>query len=195
MWEVLWEQITLVNILSVLLFIASIWLLVIIVKKKSGYMFRAIVFFLLVLLALIYFQQSDAKKYTINDIRLAVFPEKPPEYQYELKRNTRDIVARYSFYGLKPRISLTMDPSGKYFHITNTASVNTILNYLELPGVKSGAKELAYITGSLHDINLYRWDDYPRGILIIERTLCRNRQTLETYNCVDKITIKKRYRK
>ena len=48
-------QITLVNLLSVMLLIASVWLLIIIVKKKTGYMFRGMVFFLFVLLALIYF--------------------------------------------------------------------------------------------------------------------------------------------
>ncbi|MBN1224440.1 MAG: hypothetical protein JXB23_14425 [Candidatus Aminicenantes bacterium] len=188
-------QITLINILSVLLFIASIWILVIIIGKKSGYMFRAMVFFLFVLLALIYLQQSEAKKYTLNDLKLAVFPTSTPNYHYDFVRDDGDVVARYTFHDPKPRISLSMDPSGKYFHINNTASVNSILDYLKLPRVKSGVKELAFVTGSSYDINLYRWEDYSRGILILERTLCRSKRNLETFICVDRITIKKRYRK
>lgn len=187
-------NISLITILSLLLFIASIWLLLIIIQKKTGYIFRAIVFFLFVLLALIYFQQSDVNKYTLNDLRLAVFPKKMPHYLFELVEDRGDVVARYTFYDPKPRISLSLDKSGKYFHIANVATVNHILDYLNLPRVKSGVKELAFITGSNRDISLYRWENYSRGVLILERTICRNKKTLETYNCVDKITIKKRYR-
>jgi len=187
-------HLNLITILSVLLFIASIWLLLIIIQKKTGYMFRAMVFFLFVLLSLIYFQQSDVKKYTLNDLRLALFPERAPHYQYELVEDQDDVVARYTFYDPKPRISLSMDSSRKYFHIASAATVNHTLDYLNLPRVKSGVKELAFITGSNRDISLYRWEDYSRGVLILERTICHNKKTLGTYHCVEKITIKKRYR-
>jgi hypothetical protein len=188
-------HISLITIFSVLLFLASFWLLLIFLQKRREYMFRAIVFFLFVLLALLYFQQSDVKKYTLNDLRLVFSPERTANYQYDLVEDQGDVVARYTFYDPKPRISLYMDPSGKYFHIANPASVNHILDYLNLPRVRSGVKELAFVTGSPRDIELYRWEDYPRGILILERTLCRNKKTLDTFNCVDKITIKKRYSK
>lgn len=189
------EQITLVNILSVLLLIASIWLLVIIVQKKTGYMFRGMVFFLFVLLALIYFQQSDAKKYTISDIKSALFPKKSLTLNYHTEENSqRGTVARYVFDEPIPRIPVSMDADGKYFHITNIKAINEILSRMGLPQVKKGAQELVSITGSDSHKNLYRWDDYPKGILILERTICKNKQTLETFNCLVTITIRQKYR-
>lgn len=189
------EQITLVNIFSVLLLIASIWLLVIIVQKKTGYMFRGMVFFLFVLLALIYFQQSDAKKYTISDIKYALFPKKSLTLNYHTEEDSqRGTVARYVFDEPIPRIPVSMDADGKYFHITNIKVINEILSRMGLPQVKKGAQELISITGSISHKNLYRWDDYPKGILILERNICKNKQTLETFNCLATITIRQKYR-
>ncbi|MGD8537173.1 MAG: hypothetical protein PVI66_00500 [Candidatus Aminicenantes bacterium] len=188
-------QITLVNILSVLLLIASIWLLLIIIQKKTGYMFRGMVFFLFVLLALIYFQQSDAKKYTLSDIRYALFPVKSLMLNYHTEEDSHvGTIVRYVFDDPKPRIPVSMDKSGKYFHITNITIVNEILSEMRLPRVKKGAQELVSITGSSAHKNLYRWEDYPRGILLLERTICRNRETLDTFNCLAAITIRKKYR-
>lgn len=188
-------QITLVNILSVMLLLASIWLLVIIIQKKTGYIFRGMVFFLFVLMALIYFQQSDAKKYTLSDIRYALFPIKNLTLNYHTEEDSNPgTIVRYVFDDPKPRIHLSMDKSGKYFHITNITVLNEILKRMGLPRVKSGAKELASITGSNSQQNLYRWEDYPRGILMLERTICKNRQTLESFNCLVSITIRQKYR-
>ncbi len=188
------EQITLVNILSVLLLIASIWLLVIIVQKKTGYMFRGMIFFLFVLLALIYFQQSDAQKFTISDIKYALFPKKSLTLNYHTEEDSqRGTVARYVFDEPIPRIPVSMDADGKYFHITNIKVINEILSRMGLPQVKKGAQELVSITGSTSHKNLYRWDDYPKGILILERNICKNKQTLETFNCLATITIRQKY--
>ena len=188
-------QITLVNILSVLLLIASIWLLIIIIKKKTGYMFRGMVFFLFVLLALLYFQQSEAKKFTLSDLRYALFPVKILTLNYHTEEDSQvGTIVRYVFDDPKPRLPVSMDANGKYFHITNITVLNSILSQMRLPPVKKGVHELASITGSASHINLYRWEDYPRGILLLERTLCRNRETLETFNCLASITIRKRYR-
>lgn len=188
-------QITLVNILSVMLFIASIWLLVIIVQKKTGYMFRGMVFFLFVLLALIYFQQSDAKKYTISDIKLALFPKKSLTLNYRTEEDSyRGTIVRYVFEEPMPKISVSMDKDGKYFHITNITAINEILSMMGLPLVKKGARELVSITGSSSHKNLYHWEDYPRGILVLERTICKNKETLETFNCLASVTIRKKYR-
>ncbi|NOR13801.1 MAG: hypothetical protein GQ545_11160 [Candidatus Aminicenantes bacterium] len=188
------EQITLVNILSVLLLIASIWLLVIIVQKKTGYMFRGMIFFLFVLLALIYFQQSDAQKFTISDIKYALFPKKSLTLNYHTEEDSqRRTVARYVFDEPIPRIPVSMDADGKYFHITNIKVINEILSRMGLPQIKKGAQELVSITGSTSHKNLYRWDDYPKGILILERNICKNKQTLETFNCLATITIRQKY--
>jgi len=187
-------QITLVNILSVLLLIASIWLLVIIIQKKSGYMFRAMVFFLFVLLALIYFQQSDAKKYTIYDVKSALFPKKSLALNYQTEDDSQHgTIVRYVFDEPMPKIPVSMDKDGKYFHITNITVLNKILSRMGLPQVKKGAQELVSITGSNSHKNLYRWEDYPRGVLVLERTICKNKQTLDTFNCLASLTIRKKY--
>ncbi len=187
-------QLTLVNILSVLLLIASVWLLVIIIKKRTGYIFRAMMFFLFVLLALIYFQQSDAKKYTLSDVRYALFPKKGLTLNYYIDEDAPGEIVQYIFEDPKPRIPLSMDANGKYFHITNITVINEILDRLQLPRIKKGAKELALITGSSSHVDLYRWDDYPLGVLIIERTLCRNKDTLATFNCLASVTVKRKFR-
>lgn len=187
-------QVPLTAILSVLLFISSIWLLVIIIQKRSGYMFRAMVFFLFVLLALIYLQQSDAKKYTIKDVKLALFPETTPVYNYSKEEGTGDVLVTYFFSDPRPRLHLTMERAGKYFHITNVSSINKVLSHLRLPLLKSGVRELSSITGLATDNMTYRWNDYPKGALIIYRTLCRTRETLDAFNCLDRIIIMRKYR-
>jgi hypothetical protein len=188
-------QISLVNILGFLLLIASIWLLIIIVKKKTGYVFRGMVFFLFVLLALIYFQQSDARKYTFSDIRYALFPERTLTLNYHTEEDSHvGTIVRYVFDDPKPRIPVSMDEDGKYFHITNITVINEILSKMRLPQVRKGVNELISITGSSSHKNMYRWNDYSRGVLLLERTICKNRQTLETFNCLVAITIRKRFR-
>lgn len=151
-------------------------------------------FFLFVLLALIYFQQSDAKKYTLSDVRYALFPKKGLTLNYYIDEDAPGEIVQYIFEDPKPRIPLSMDANGKYFHITNITVINEILDRLQLPRIKKGAKELALITGSSSHVDLYRWDDYPLGVLIIERTLCRNKDTLATFNCLASVTVKRKFR-
>jgi hypothetical protein len=86
-----------------------------------------------------------------------------------------------------------MDKDGKYFHITNITVINEILSRMGLPLVNKGAQELVSITGSSTHKNLYRWEDYPRGVLILEKTICKKKQTLETFNCLASVTIRKKY--
>ena len=76
---------------------------------------------------------------------------------------------RYYFETPGPKLSLDFDPKTQYFHIKDVYSVNRILEYLELPKVKVAVRELASLTGSRNDLTLYRWEDYPLGILTVER--------------------------
>jgi hypothetical protein len=82
-----------------------------------------------------------------------------------------------------------MDPKQNYFHIKNVDSVNRVLEYLGLPKVKKAVPELASITGSRNDLYLYRWEDYPLGILTITRDICQDRDRLESYQCIVAVTI------
>ncbi|MCJ7642862.1 MAG: hypothetical protein MUP28_00115, partial [Candidatus Aminicenantes bacterium] len=82
---------------------------------------------------------------------------------------------------------------GRNYHITDIEPVNRILTYLGLPEVKTGVKELAAITGRLADVNSYRWENYDGRILIIERGLCQDMNSLERYHCVVSIMVRDRY--
>ena len=99
---------------------------------------------------------------------------------------------RYYFEVPGPSLSLKLDPKTQYFHIKNVYSVNRILEYIGLPKVKTAVQELASLTGSRNDINLYRWDDYPLGILTIERGICQDRDRLDSYPCIVTIMLLER---
>jgi hypothetical protein len=86
-----------------------------------------------------------------------------------------------------------MDKTGKYFHIKNPASINRILRFLNLPEVEEGIPELGSITKSRFDLSQYRWDNYPPGILTIEKVLCPDTDSLVTFHCIITLTINNRY--
>ena len=90
------------------------------------------------------------------------------------------------------KINLTLGDNEKNYHITDIEPVNGLLTKLGLPPVKTGARELSSITGRPIDVNHYRWDDYPLGVLILERGLCQNKNSLERYHCVTVLSVQSR---
>ena len=64
-----------------------------------------------------------------------------------------------------------------------------MLRHLNLPEVKEKVPELASVTRSKRDANLYKWEDYLEGILILERTLCQDPESLEVYQGVANIRL------
>ncbi|UCE42009.1 MAG: hypothetical protein JSV17_03250 [Candidatus Aminicenantes bacterium] len=184
-------MISLTTAASVLLILAATWLVILIIKRQHEYVFRAMLIMLILLLGLIFLRQHEAGKLTWPDIQLKIFPEKSVEYIYtEKKTYTRgQQVTRYVFHEPQPRLSLRLDPSGAYFHITDLKPVNDMLKHLNLPEVKETVSELASITGSKRDANLYKWENYAGGTLILERTLCQDPESLEIYQGVSNIRI------
>jgi len=191
--EAILEYLTLTKIIGVLLFLASFWLLRIILKNDRRNLFRGVILFLFFLMVLLYVHQSDAHKLTVADVRDMVFPERPLELNYYVRqgKGSASNITTYYFEGPQPRLKLTLDVNGKHLHITNPDSLNKVLNALRLPEVKTGARELVSITGSQLHASLYRWDDYPRGTLIVEKTIYQNRETLESYPCISSIQIRR----
>ncbi|HZX09335.1 MAG TPA: hypothetical protein VFG01_00170 [Acidobacteriota bacterium] len=189
-------SITLPDALAFLLFLSSFWLLKILIKGEKENFIRGAILFLFLLLGLIYLNQSEAKKITLSDVTSTVFPKKEPVYNYTVEKGqTKDMgeYTRYIFKDPKPKLDLKMDPSHRYFHMNDPSSLNKVLDELGLPKLKSGNKELASITGSRNDIYLYRWDDYPSGILIMERTTCIDKSSVTRYHCLSVITLINRY--
>ncbi len=186
------------NIVLVLMGLCVIWAIRVLVKSETENFLRAALFLIFLEVALYYLQHTDLERLTWGDFKAQVkgtfFPEKMPSYVYEKNEagsTGRNFVV-YSFEPPAPRLSLSIDSDRKYFHISDIGPINRTLEFLGLPKVKTAVKELASITGSQLDINLYRWNDYPLGVLTIERGICQDRDRLESYQCILKITIGRR---
>ena len=191
--EAILEYLTLTKIIGVLLFLASFWLLRIILRNDRRNLFRGVILFLFFLTVLLYINQSDKHKISLADVRDMAFPEQPLELDYYViqgKGNASGITTYY-FRNPQPRLKVKVDDNGKHLHITNPDSLNRVLSALKLPEVKTGARELASITGSQLHASLYRWEDYPLGILIVEKTIYQNRETLESFPCISNIQIRR----
>ncbi len=184
-------MISLTTAASVLLIIAAIWLIVLIIKRQNDYIFRAMMIMLILLLGLIFLRQHEAGKLTWPEIKLRLFPGKAVVYDFSVRKSfvagKQEI--RYAFNEPQPRLSLRLDPSGTYFHITDLKPINDMLKHLNLPEVKEKVPELASVTRSKRDANLYKWGDYLEGILILERTLCQDPESLEVYQGVANIRL------
>lgn len=184
-------MVSLTTAASVMLILAAIWLIILIIKRQHDYIFRAMMIILILLLGLIFLRQHEAGKLTLPDIKIRLFPGKPVVYNFTVRKafvgGKQEI--RYVFNEPQPRLALRLDPSGGYFHIADLRPINDMLKHLSLPEVKEKVPELASVTGSKKDSNLYRWEDYPDGILIVERTLCQDPDSMEVYQGIARVRI------
>jgi len=180
----------------VLLALCSLWLLKVIIKKQGEILFRASLFFIIVFLIFIFFQRSEIGGWTIPEIKQNIFPEKFPPLNYQIESGSAfgEFRKKYIFNDPRPKLVLSLDSKGDFLHLKRISSLNAVLKGLDLPPVKHGADELASITGLRNDIRHYRWDDYPLGVLIVERDLCQYRKSLESYHCLVSLTIKSKGR-
>ena len=189
---------TLKIIVLALIGIAVIWLIRILVKKEYENIVRTLLIGALLGGAYYYLENTKLEKVHPSDIknqlRETFFPEKLPNYIYHKDEgnDANGSYLRFFFESPGPRLSLELDPSGKYFNIKDLYSINRILKYLGLPEVSRRVPELASVTGSANDINIYRWNDYERGILTVERAICQDRDMLESYQCISNIMIARR---
>ncbi|MBS3819248.1 hypothetical protein KGY73_07060 [bacterium] len=189
------QKITLTTATSAFLIIASLWVLKLIIQGQHRFIGRALMVFFLFLLGLIYLQQSETGKITLTELKQKAFPPKTPEYNYQKEEGSMDFgtYERYIFHNPKPKISLKLDKSGDYFYISNVSSLNSVLEYIGLPKVSKGAPELSSITHSRMDVNHFRWKNYAQGVLLVEKSLCREKNSLQTFHCISTITVKKGY--
>jgi hypothetical protein len=189
---------TLKTIVLALIGISVIWLIRILVKKETENIARTLLVGALLGGAYFYLQNTKLETLHFSDIKNQIkdtfFPEKPANYIFhrEERNDASGNYIRYFFESPGPRLSLELDPSGKYFNIKDLYSINRILKYLGLPEVDRRVPELASITGSANDINMYRWDNYEMGILTVERAICQDRDMLESYQCIANVLITRR---
>ena len=183
------------TIFTILLVFSSLWLLRIILSKEKRSLFRAVILFLLFLMTLVYLQQSNSEKISLSDFTALFSSRSADKYTYHVERGHtgRLQYTRYVFEAPLPKLKLSLDESGKYFHLRNFAPVNRILAQLNLPLIHKGVPELNSITGADLDKYHYRWDDYPPGILVLEKTTIQGTTTFDKLHCVANITITRRY--
>lgn len=187
--------ITLNMIISTLLVLISLWLIVLIIRKERAFITRAVILLLLVLSVHLYLNFSSPSTITIADIRNSLFPTKPLQLNYrtETHHTPEATYTRYVFRKPYPRIFVSMDVNAKYFHIEDIRPINRILREMNLPEIEQGTPELVSITGNKIHISNYRWEKYPLGILTMQKTLCQDMDSLDSYHCLMTIEIRSRY--
>lgn len=182
------------TVVLILLGLSVFWVIICVVKNDTATIIRALI--TTVILGVVFFYLNGTKLQTLSykSIKNDLFPPKPLHVSFE-KRDS--VVAGtpqtvYTFAEPGPELVLSMDEGGKSLTITDIDPLNRLLEYVGLPPVKRGVRELAAITGSSLDVDKYRWDDYELGTLIIERGICRNVATTNTYPCVESIIVLRR---
>jgi len=186
------ETATLKTIVMVLFGLTILWLVKILIKQEFETLARALVAAVLLGGAFLFLQTTKLDRISLKMIRHQVFPSKDIPLVYTVDENSRFGAGytRYVFEEPGPKVNVTMDANGKNFQIKDIEPVNRVLETLGLPHISSGAREQISITGKLSDVNTYRWEDYPRGLLILELSLCQNKAGLERYHCIAGITIR-----
>ena len=187
------ETATLKTIVTVALGLCAFWIFFLIVRRDFDSIVRALVVTLLVGGAFFYLQQTKLEKISFAGVRNEIFPGRKPAWVYQVKDEERGghPTLTYIFKDPGPRLRLELDANKRNYHLTDIGPLNEALAYLGLPPVVTGARELAAITGSLIDVNTYRWDDYPKAPLIVERGLCHTKSQVETFHCIVLIRVRK----
>ena len=187
------ESLTLTHVIGLLLILVSLWLIKIIIKKDRRNVFKGMLLFLLLLATFLYLDLKVPEKWTFSDLKEALFPYKQTAIKYSVKQwsTLNNTFTRYTFREPYPRLKVTLDEKGKYFHLKNPGTLNRVLKFLNIPEVEKGVQELASLTGSKDDVSRYRWDDYPLGVMVVDRILSQNTASLETHQAISRITITK----
>ncbi len=194
-----------INLVTALLAINVIWLIYILFRGHTESLVRTIIIIVLLGIILGYLQNTRLTVLSFKAIKNDLFPPDIPEYQYTVSESdtlyshrtiytffTGQEVERDSTIPAPPELKVVMDPNGRTFTLEDPESLNLVLDQLKLPRVSHGAKELVTITGNQTDVGVYRWDDYPLGTLIVERTLFQKRDNLQSYNAISRIIVDSR---
>ncbi len=179
------------SLLGGVLILVSLWALKVIIRKEKESIIRGLSIFIILLFGLVFLNQSEYRNITIGLIGERLFPQKifTCNYYVEHGSTTKGRYIRYVFEPPRPRLKLELVDNGKYLNFSNPVSLNRVLRFLDLPQVQSGTPELASLTGTALDANLYEWPNYSMGKLIAARGLCRNEDTAQTFHCLLQITI------
>lgn len=179
-------------IFMVLFGLSAVWVIACVVRNDMATIIRALIITVITGLGFFYLSHTKLETLSFENVRDDLFPPKPEFWSFEKRETTAGgiLTTTFIFAEPGPRLSLSMEGGGKYLTVTDIAPLNRVLKYIGLPPVKHGIRELASITGSTLDANLYRWDNYELGVLTVERGICRNITTAESFPCIESITVK-----
>jgi hypothetical protein len=185
---------TVKTVVLVLFGLCILWIIIIVVKNDMQTIVRALLVTAVMGLALYFLSQTKLEKLSYSAIKNELFPVKARTYRFEMREGEIAGIpmTTYSFEDPGPPLPLALMNGGKYMAIKDVRWVNSVLEFLRLPPVAEGVSELASITHQTIDADKYRWDHYEKGVLLIERGLCRDMTTAQTFPCIIRITISSR---
>ncbi len=188
---------TVKTVVLILFGLCILWIIVIIVKNDMQTIVRALLVTAVVGLALFLLSQPKIarhEKLSFDIIKNELFPVKARNYTYQKREGhvAGSPTTTYIFDDPGPPLSLSMMSGGKYMAIKDLRPVNVVLEFLGLPPVTEGVSELASVTGKNIDSDLYRWDNYEKGVLLLERGLCRDMAAAHSFPCIAQITVQSR---
>ncbi len=179
------------TVFLVLAGLSLVWVIACLIRNDMATIVRALIVLILTGGAFFYLNQTKLTQLSFKAIKNDLFPPKPLHLVYDKKDVyiAGEAQTMYIFAEPGPELALSMEEGGKSLAITDVDPVNRVLDYVGLPPVKRGVRELVAVTGNRLDADKFRWDDYELGALVIERTICRNITTTNTYPCIQTIIV------
>jgi hypothetical protein len=182
------------TVLLILFGLSILWIVVIIVRNDMETIIRALVVAAVLGLALYIIhipRIARHDKISFAIIKNELLPARSRAFTFERREGRIDghSTTTFIFSDPGPTLSVALVNGGKYIAINDVHSVNVVLQSLSLPPVVGGVPELAAITGKGSDSDKFRWDDYEKGILLIERGVCRDMTSASTFTCIARITL------
>lgn len=179
------------TVVLVLFGLAILWIIVILIRNDMQTIVRALIVAALLGLGLYYLGQTKLERLSFTAIKEDLFPVKARAYTFTKREAYMggQLTTSFIFDDPGPPLSVALMNGGKYMAIKDVRSVNVVLQYLGLPPVDAGVPELASITRRSIDADKYRWDDYAKGELLIERGICRDMTSAQSFTCIARITV------
>jgi hypothetical protein len=179
------------TVLLVLFGLSLLWVIIIVVRNDMQTIIRALIVTALLGVGLYYVNHTKLERLSYTAVKNELFPVKAKAYTYA-RHDSYDggrPVSTFTFEDPGPPLPVVMMKGGKYMAIKDVRSLNTVLQFIGLPPVDAGVPELASITGRRLDADKFRWDDYSQGVLLLERSICRDMTSAETFTCIIRITV------
>lgn len=185
---------TVKTVLLILFGLAILWIVIIVIRNDMETIIRALVVAALLGLGLYYVSHTKLESLSFRAVKEDLFPVRARAFTFQKRDSLLDgrTVTVYVFDDPGPALSLVMLEGGKYMAVEDVRLVNLVLQKIGLPQVEAGVPELASVTHRTLDADKFRWDDYPLGVLLIERGICRDMTTTETFTCIARITVSPR---